>query len=710
MAKDTDQLTEMRKQYVRARDASVELYDMAREDIRFVVVPGNQWDAKLKARRGERPCYEFPKLSGHTRQVINEMKQARPQGKVRGVEDGDRALAELMQGLCRNIESVSNAEQAYDIGFEPAVQGGMGAWRIVTDYFNQDDFDQDIRIKPIRNPFSVKFDPAAVEIDRRDGNFCFVEELIPTEEFERKYPDAKLQDFDDDHDCRDWREAGQVRIAEYWYKRPMQRELWALSDGAVVYADEVVVGEQGLIDGGIQIVKRRMVDTHKVFMRLTNGHEFLTEEHEFPSKYIPIIPCWGNIQNVDGADYWQGMVRPSKDQQRLHNVHRTATVEAVAKAPKAPFIVKMKWIQKYLPYWNTANAEDRPFLPVDDEAPDDYAPQRTRQAEVPDALIQLAGMDNDDMKAATGQYDASLGARSNETSGIAIGQRKQQGATATYNYIDNLTYAIRYTYEILVDMIPRVYDTPRVVRVLGEDGGEEWKQLYQQVQDPRTGQMVTLNDISKGKYDVAVTVGPSFATQRMEAVANYADMAGQIGNAFPPLAAILAYQVVKNTDLPGSEEVDKAMRKLLVAQGLLEPEEGEEPPPPPQQPPPDPRMEAQVKKLLADAEKSAASAAKTQAEAQAVAPQAQADIEKTIAEAVALQIQSLLQGGQLAAMVQRSMQVPTMPQLPPQAIQSSPGAVDPAQLMPPDPGQPFPQPQQPSQGGFSLPDDQGQMQ
>jgi hypothetical protein len=197
---------------------------------------------------------------------------------------------------------------------------------------------------------------------------------------------------------------------------------------------------------------------------------------------------------------------------------------------------------------------------------------------------------------------------------------------------------------------------------------------------------------------VTVTVGPSYATQRMEAVESYANMAGQIGNAFPPLAAILAYQVVKNTDLPGSEEVDKAMRKLLVAQGLLDPEEGEEPPPPPQQPPPDPRMEAQVKKLLADAEKSAASAAKTQAEAQAVVPQAQADIEKTIAEAVALQIQNMMQGGQLAMLVQQQMQQQAAPPL----------MIPPELQPPPGHGQRFDpyQPPQPPQGGFFVGDPQ----
>ena len=668
MATDTDKLATMRKQFARDRDHVSELYDQARDDIKFVVVPGHQWDAKLKARRGDRPCYEFPKLSAHTRQIINEMKQGRPQGKVRGTEDGDRALAELMQGICRNIESVSNAEQAYDIAFETAVQGGVGYWRICTDYFNQDDFDQDIRIRPIRNFASVKFDSAAVEIDRRDANHCFVDELIPIEEYERKYPNAKIEDFDSGNDWKDWREAGQVRIAEYWYKEPVKRELWALSDGAVVYVDELNTDEAGLNAGGVTVLKRRMVESHKVFMRLTNGCEFLTEPYEFPSKYIPIVTCWGNIQNIDGVDYWQGAVRPSKDQQRLHNVHRTAMTEAVAKAPKAPFIAKLKYILGFQHMWNNANAEDYPILYLNDNAPDGYIPQRSKQAEVPSALIQLAGMDNDDMKAATGQYDASLGARSNETSGIAIGQRKQQGATATFNYTDYLKYAIQYTYEILIDMIPKVYDTPRVVRVLGADGGEKWKQLYQEVTDPQTGETVTLNDISKGKYDVTVTVGPSYATQRMEAVENYAGMVGQIGAAFPPLAAILAYQVVKNTDLPGSEEVDKAMRKMLVAQGLLEPSEGEAPPPPPAPPPPDPRMQAMVEKLLAEASRQTAEADKTRVETQLMEPIARADIAKSNADAANKHVATAAQYRQTESPVNTGLPPPIFqpPAQPPQ--------------------------------------------
>lgn len=615
--KRDDALAEMLKRRDLASDACVELYDKARDDVRFVTVPGAQWDEKLKARRGDRPTYEFPKLASHVRQVINEMRQNRPQGKVRGTEESDQGLAEIMQGICRNIEAVSNADQAYDIGYDFAVKGGFGAWRICTDYLNDDDFEQDIFIEPIRNPFAVKFDPAAIRIDRSDAGFVFVEELISKDDFERRWPNASIADWEDDNDCTNWRDRNQVRIAEYWYKESVKVQMWALSNGAVISVDELQkrAKSQGqdadpetiealLANDGVTVTKRREVDSHVVKMRMTNGHQWLTEPYEFPSKFIPIVPCWGNMANIDGEDYWYGMVRPSKDQQRLHNVHRTAAIEAVAKAPKAPFIVKLKSIKGLERFWRNANAEDYPYLPINDEATE--IPQRAGQAEIPAALLQLATLDNEDIKANTGIYDASLGARSNETSGRGILARQQQGATATFNYIDNLAYAIRFTYQILVDMVPRVMDTPRVVRVLGPDGGEKWKQLYQEVVDPQTGQTITLNDLSKGKYDVAITVGPSFATQRMEAVDAFTTMLGQMGPGLPPqIAALMAFSAVNNMDLPGTEPVIKSFRKLLVAQGALEPEDGEEAPQPQQ---PDPKMMADAKKADADANRSTAQA------------------------------------------------------------------------------------------------------
>jgi hypothetical protein len=404
---------------------------------------------------------------------------------------------------------------------------------------------------------------------------------------------------------------------------------------------------------GLSIVKERTVDSHKVQMRLTNGREWLGETYQFKSKYIPIVPCWGNIQNIDGADYWCGMVRTNKDQQRLHNVHRSAVVEAVAKAPKAPFIIRPKTIEGFETFWNQANAEDYPYLPINDNTPPGMEPKRSEQAQVPTALIQLANMDNDDIKAATGQFNPSLGQESNEISGTAINARKLQSAVATFNYIDGLTYAIRFSTEILVDAIPNYYDTPRVVRILGEDGGEKWKQLYQTVVDPRTGQEHTLNDIGKGKYDVVVTVGPAYATQRMEAVETYAKLAGQIGRTDPQMAGLLGYEVVKNYDLPGSEEVQTAWRGKLVQEGLLQPGPKDPPPKPPQ---PNPELVAKVNKIGAEVGRIHAETDKINAETAVMPKELEAEIRQMISAAILNESKAMIAAGDLDAMIRYNAQ------------------------------------------------------
>lgn len=660
MATKSDEIATMRKRYEDARDAVAELYDAARSDIAFVTIPGEQWDSDMRARRDNRPCYEFPKLNGMVRQIVNDMKQSRPQGKVRGMEDGDEGLAELMQGLCYNIEAMSDSREAYDTAFDAAVKGGFGAWRITTEYADDGSFNQDIYIRAIRNPFCVKFDPAAIRLDRSDMGYCFVEELVPRETFERDHPDVSITDFFDDAAAVDWRDENKVRVAEYWYKRPLSRALLALSDGRVVFEDSIPGGAATLAANGVEVIRKRTVKSHKVFMRQTNGVDWLTEETEFPSQYIPILPLWGNITNIDGKDYWYGSVRACKDMQRLHNMHRTATIEAVAKAPKAPFVGPLEAIAGLEDMWKKANTADYPYLPYKGQV----RPQRTQQAEIPAALISLANIDDADMRAATGMFEAALGMTSNEVSGKAILQRRKGSNVATYNYMANLSASIRQTYRILIDMVPRVYDTPRAVRILGNDGAANWVQLYQTVQDPATGQLAIVNDITKGKYDATVSIGPNYDTQRMEAVEFYTSAAASVGGAYPPLSALLAYAAMENIDEIGSRQITAAMKRLMIKQGLIQP--GPEDHVEPEQP--NPLQMIQVQKGQADVAKSQATTEKIKAqtmhemvEARLAMPKAEAELEsgqaqtrktfaeidKLIAETVDQRIQNMIDAGLL---------------------------------------------------------------
>lgn len=559
------------ERFKRAYDADSENCKKAKADIEFAFVEGEQWDAKAKKARGDyRPMYEFNRVRQAIRQVVGDQRRERPSGKVRGVDSAtDQDFAETITGLIRNIESVSGAEKAYDMAYEFAVAGGKGAWRICTDYAGDTAFEQDIRIKEIPNPFAVYFDPAAQEFDRRDGLFAFVCERIPEAEFERKYPEADLKGWEGNDSHALWMEDGTIQVAEYWRKVPETRTILLMSDGTTLDEDDVESIKDELAAAGVNVVKSREVEGYKVEQYILGGGGVVEGPNEYPGKFIPIVPCWGDLMNIDGEWRYSGLVRFAKDAQRIHNYQLTTAIEAVALTPKAPYLVTPAQIKGLESVWAGANAENLPYITYnpDPQAPGGI-PQRQPPPAVPQSQLALAQISGDELKATTGIYDASLGARSNETSGKAILARQNEGDTANYAYIDNLGRALSFTWEILLDLIPRIYDTKRTIRILGEDGAEKWATLNETVLDQQTGQEVVKYDLGKAKFDVAFTVGPTFQTARME----LADSLMGLSQANPQVGLMLSDLVVRNLDMPGSDEVAKRIRWFLEKNGMVPPE------------------------------------------------------------------------------------------------------------------------------------------
>lgn len=594
-------LTEMRARFERSVDYDRDMRQAALDDMKFTFVPGNQWDVYTKGLRASRPCYEFNKVRQSVRQITGDQLQNRPGIKVIPVEDGDVELAEVYEGLIRNIESVSHAERAYDNAFMYSSTGGYGAWRIITDYRDDDDFDQDIFIKPVANPFSAYCDPDAKEFDRRDAQFWFLSDYMGKEAFKQKYPDADISNFEAGDSVGDgylsWFEGDRVRICEYWYKEKEDRTIGLLSTGEVV--DMADFDEKTYAAQGVTVKKTRDVSVDKVMMEIVSGCQRLEGPYEWAGKFIPIVPVWGDIVNIDGRDEWSGMVRFAKDAQRLFNFEQSTLVELVAKQPQQPLTGPAEAIKGYESYYENLSDSDVPFLPYNAIAslPNGGKPDRVAPASFPAAWANLSGMSSDNIKATLGIYDASLGARSNETSGVAIRQRQQEGDVANFVYTDNLAKALKYTGEILVDLIPKIYDTERVVRVLGKDGGEKWVRLNHGVQNPMTGEWETINDLSQGKYDATVTTGPSYTTQRQE----LADAAMHLGQQPGPGGLLWQLAYMENSDFPNGEKYVKAFRQFLINQGLVEPEEGDKPRPQPPQPQPDPAAiaDAQLKQAQA---------------------------------------------------------------------------------------------------------------
>lgn len=546
------------------------------DDIDFALLE-NQWPERVRRDREleGRPCLTVNKLAAMGRQIVNDARRNKPGITVHPVDsEADPETAEVLNGIIRNIEQSSNAEVAYDTALENAVFGGFGYFRINTKYTSDDTFDQDIVIERISNPLSVYRDCYSTAADSSDWNYCFVVDSLSKAQFKRQYPGAEQVDWKSEA-WRDlsspWLDGDFVQVAEYWTREKAKKRILLLSDQSVIEADEYEKNKPAFDAVGLQVMAEREVDTHKVKQRIMSGAEVL-ETVDWAGKYIPIVPVYGTEVVLKGKRTFRSLVRGAKDAQRMFNYWRTTSTELVAMAPKTPFIGRKGAFETDINKWATANTQSHAFIEYD--GPE--APQRQPFAGVPAGALQEALNASDDIKTVLGMYDASLGARSNETSGKAIIARQMESDNATFHFIDNLSRGIRHAGRILIDLIPQVYSVPRVLRIIGQDGEPDMRPVNQEIRteerNPLTGEIeeiVKIYDLTAGRYDLTVSAGPSFASMRQEAASQMIELI----RAYPDAAPVIGDLLVKNLDWPGADEIAERMQKAM---GMAE--EGEEAP------------------------------------------------------------------------------------------------------------------------------------
>lgn len=558
-------------------EADYENRQDAIDDMRFVNIPGEMWDENMKQERGDRPCYEYNKTKIRCKRVINDIRDNRPAGKTRAVEGGDTETAEIYEGLIRNIWNVSHGDNATDYAAEYQVEGGMGAWRVNTEFSDDTAFNQDIVIESIENPFTLYVDPSAKEFMRRDADDWVLTERISHKEFEAKYgKKAEKVDFEGDRQFDtedDWVDDETVRVVEYWYKVPHTKDIWMMDQPNAEnpeLIEQIVVDSES--DEGIAIAKdpklralitrTRTVKTSKIMMCIASGQKILEGPVEWAGHIFPFIMVFGEYKVIDGKRYWWGLVRNAKDAQKNYNISKTNIAETIAQAPKAKWWATPKQAEGLVDQWAESHKKNFPWniYNPDDKAPG--APQRMGAADVPVALMQQAAIDDADLKDVMGVPDASVGVPSGETSGRAIFARQQQGEIANFNFKDNMAKGVELTHEILIDLIPEIYDTERELRILGADGVEDYKRVNQVVFDKDTGKSIRVNDLSVGKYDVTITIGPAFSTLRQEAVEIY----GELGRQFPQLMAVAGDLIFKSMDLPYADDISERLRIMLPSE------------------------------------------------------------------------------------------------------------------------------------------------
>ena len=525
----------------------------ALDDVRFAA--GDQWPVDVQNSRvlEARPCLTINKVDAYIRQICNQQRQQRPRIKVHGMNnESDAKVAEILTGICRHIENQSDADDAYDHAFEYAVKMGWGYWRITTDYVREDSFDQEIYIKPVENPFTVYFDPNSVLPDGSDAERVLITTVISKNVFKTMYPDAEVDQGFSSRGTGDteseWVTKEDIRIAEYFYTERTKEMLLMLSDGTTGYSDELP-SKEVLEAAGITVVDKRETWRKKIKWCKLTAMQVL-EEGEWAGKYIPIVPTYGQEVRVDDKHKKFGLVRMAKDPQRMYNYWSTALTETVALAPKAKWLLAEGQDEGHENEWAMANIKAMPVLrykQTDIEGRPAPAPTRLQPEPPPAGVMSaLQGM-NQDLMAVVGIFDPAQLPQGMQSGKAIQGQQSQVDMT-NFHYYDNLTRSIRHTGRIILDLIPKIYDRERVMRIIGDDGKPEIVTLNQPSTD-ENGVAKVLNDVTVGEYDVVMDTGPGYNSKRAEAVDSMMSLLG----ADPNLMQQAGDLIFRNMDFPGAD-------------------------------------------------------------------------------------------------------------------------------------------------------------
>lgn len=534
---------------------------------------GQQWPDDLYNLRkvSRRPTLTINHTRTFVRRVVNNLRQQRPRIKVHPVGEGaDMDLAHKIGGLIRHIEQRSDGATAYDVGGESAVKIGWGYWRILSEYVDPHSFEQELKLLPIRNPFTVYMDPGSVLPSGEDQEWCIISEKMKRNEFERKYPqDDEIQwrEGAAGDESADWETKEEIRLAEYFRIVKIKDSLVKLMDGRTVYesqnVNKIPVAKNLRGEEIRRPTYRRQIEWHRL-----NGMT-VVQSQNLPGQWIPVIRCEGNVLDLNGQIRRRGMVRDMMDAGRMYNYWRTCETEVIALAPRAPWVGTANQFEGH-PEWNDAN--QKPYAKLvytpdyitqpNDERTPLPPPMRIEPVQIPAGFVNAAESAAKDMLILAGMpHEPGQDQPGVVVSGKALRERQSLSDISHFQYYDNQTRAIAHTGRILLDLIPFYYSEERMQRIIGDDGVPQTVQINQF--DPAIQKIK--NDVTVGRYDVVMDTGPGYETKRQEGAEALIDlMKTPIAEAIVKVGADL---VVRNMDFAGATDLADRLAPL-TPQGL----------------------------------------------------------------------------------------------------------------------------------------------
>ena len=601
-------LEEMLHRVSAGRDWWRQNHDAARQDVEFAY--NEQWPASAKADRKGRPALTFNLLPQYIHNVLGQAKMSKfnihiiqtagPNEHIPVWAGGATMYppAEIMEGLIRDIEKRSRATRAYVRALQHAVEGGFGWLWVRTTRPYDNPFEIEIRIEHRKDRWGVLMDPQSEQDDFSDARWGLISDSMSVREYQSRYPDAPMtgwgvgSGFDQQY-RKWWGSESSVRVAHYYYKEPKRRTAlkFVNPEGIEIlgYLDELEPVVDEIIAMGYVEQGRIEVDSYCVKHIMCTATHVLDGPNDWPGSRIPLVPVIGREINLDGYNHYAGLVRWAYDPQRMFNYFVSSAIERVALSPKAPWIATANQIAGHEAEWKDQHKRNIAVLIYNHEDGAD-APRRQEPATMPTAEMQIVLHTRQAVQETIGMYEASIGKKSNETSGVAIQKRQSQGNATTYDFIDNLAYAIGSVGELVAHIIPNVYSGDATRRIILADDSQARVQLNHEIVDKKSGKTFRVGNLSLYRYTCTVKPGPAFASVREE----FVSLMTEWGRSDPEALQAVRDLIVQNLDVPNARELSRRF-KMLTPRWLLRPEDQQNLPQPPQ-PPPTPEQQAEIAK------------------------------------------------------------------------------------------------------------------
>lgn len=546
----SDVLKRAQENYQIDKDYWSDIYRKARDDLFFISDDDNaQWDTKDRNIREKRPCLTIDQLGQFIHKVANTIRMNTPTINIIPDDGGDAETAEIIKGKIKDIEYKSNADEAYDTASLSSIRCSIGFFKIEHDYISDDSFEQELLVKRIVNSLTCWLDCDSIEVDGSDATRATIIEPMSVKKFKRQYPGKEPTSFGDEKTGA--KDDDMINIAEYYEIIKESKDVGLTETGEMEEAQE-----------GVEYVNQRKLEKTIVRKYILSGADVLAET-TFPGKYIPLVPVYGEEAWIDGRRQLYSLIRKSKDAQRMYNYWKSLETELLMKQPNAPIMVGEGQIEDYAADWqNPQKAMALRYKTHDSEGNALPAPIRLAPPTIPTGIVNAARATVDDIKATMGLYNASIGEQSNETSGVAISRRKEEGDVATYHFGDNLVKSIAHGGRILVCALPEVYDTPRKIRIIGAEDEPKEVGINGLMVDDQERHYAFV----KGKYSVRVTTGASNLTKRQETE----DFLQNLLTKDPNMMNILGDLYFKYSDIAGSSAMAERMKKVIDPKFLEE--------------------------------------------------------------------------------------------------------------------------------------------